>query len=161
MSRDPFKCYRENDVQSSSAAGVFIQSYDEVIRLLHSAARAIEAGDIEKKTQDLNRVLTFIINLQGALDFGRGDEAANQLNRFYSLARKQVFEGSARLKPGLLRQAAAYFAEVRKVWEAVRATGSGRQPLGPPPSPQAVSSRMPQEPAPAMTGASSVIDWKG
>ncbi len=163
MNRDPFKSYRESAVYSFSTADIFIQCYDEVIRLLHSAARAIEAADIEKKTHDLNRVLAFIVHLQGALGFEPGGEAGQWLNHFYGLVRKQVFEASVQLRPDLLRQAARYFADVRKMWEELRAMDSANPAGISAYSPQDDPFRTPQKVAPAlapdMAGTSSPTDW--
>ena len=150
MKNDPFKTYRANTVRGSSAADIYVQCYDEVIRLLHSAARAIEVGNIEKKTLDLNRVFAFIVHLQAALDLAQGGEAVRWLNHFYVLVRKQIFEGSARLDPGQLRQAAGYFACVRKTWEEARAMSSGQPASNPALSPQSIPFQSPQEVAPAI-----------
>lgn len=136
MNTDPFRSYRENTVRGSIAADIYIQCYDEVIRLLHSAARAIDAGEIEKKTRDLNRVLAFIVHLQAALDAVQHDESVGWLSQFYVLVRKQIFEASARLSPDLLRQAAGYFADMRKLWEEARTMSAGKPASNPSLSPQ-------------------------
>lgn len=163
MSTDPLKIYRQNTIHGSSVADIFIQCYDEIIRSLHGAARAIEAGDIERKTHDLNRVLAFVVHLQAALDFEHGGEAAQWLNHFYVLVRKQIFDGSARLSPDLLREAAQYFADVRRVWEEGRAMNSGNPATSPSVSPQNVSLHSPREVVPTltpdMTETSSHSDW--
>lgn len=163
MKSDPLKSYREYTVQSSSTADIFIHCYDEVIRLLHSAARAMEAGDIETKTRDLNRVFTFIVHLQGALDFGQGGKVVQLLDQFYTLARNQAFEASAHLRPDLLQQVAGYFADVRKMWEETRAMGSGNPAVNTALSPQDASSHLPKKVAPAiapdMAGVFPPMDW--
>lgn len=151
MNTDPLKSYRESSVHGSSAADIYIQCYDEVVRLLHSAARAIEAGDIEKKTHDLNRALSFIVHLQSALGVARGGEGVRWLTHFYLLVSKQIFEGSARLEPELLRQAAGYFVEVRKTWEEVPTINSQNPASNPSPSPHDNQSQSPQTAAPAIT----------
>lgn len=163
MNTDPFKSYRENSVCGSNTADIYIQCYDEVIRLLHSAARAMEDGAIEKKTQLLNRVFSFIVHLQAALRPAQGNEAAQWLNRFYVLMRAQIFEGSARLDPASLRQAAGYFAEVRKNWEESRAMGSGSPASNPSTAHYSVLLRSSQKVAPAIasdvTETSSHNGW--
>jgi flagellar secretion chaperone FliS len=118
---DPRKAYRQNAVQSASVADVFIQAYDELSIALHSAALAVEARDIEKKTQDLNHALALLIHMQGGIDFERGGEVAHTLNRFYTLIRKEIFKASCRLDAEGLRQAAAHVMEVRKIWEEAQA----------------------------------------
>lgn len=116
-SGDPRKAYRITAINSESAADVFIQLYDQLAGLLHSAATAIDAGDIEKKTTVLSRAFTVLIHLQGALDFERGGEVALNLNQFYKLIRSEVSEGSVKLDANKLRQAAAHLGELRNVWE--------------------------------------------
>ncbi|MEJ2007783.1 MAG: flagellar protein FliS [Acidobacteriota bacterium] len=162
MNNDPFKSYRANTVRGTCMADVYIQCYDEIIRLLHSAARAIESGDIEKKTLNLNRAISFIAHLQAALDLAPGDESIQWLNHFYVLVRKQIFEGSARLDAGQLRQAAGYLAEVRKTWEEAR--GRSSEPASSPTlSPHDRPFHSPQEAAPAiasdMPETSSHTGW--
>lgn len=114
---DPRKAYRVAAIQGGSLPDVFIQAYDRVAVLLHSAASAIDSRDIEKKTVDLNRALEIIFHLQNALNLEKGGEVAQTLSSFYSLIWREVIKGSARLDAGVIRQAAAHVAEVRKVWE--------------------------------------------
>jgi len=163
MNSDPFKSYRANTVRGSIAADIYIQCCDEVVRLLHSAARAIEAGNIQKKTDDLNRVFAFIAHLQAALDLAEECDAVRWLNHFYLLVRNQIFEGSARLDPAKLRQAAGYFADVRKTWEEARAMSSPQPARNPALTPHDRSLRSPRQAAPAtasdMAEASSHTGW--
>ncbi len=118
---DPRKAYRQSAIQSDSVADIFIQAYDQLASLLHSAALAVKARDIKLKTRELDRALTLIVHLQGAIDFERGGEVAHTLNRFYVLIRREVFKASCRLDAEGLRQAAAHVMEVRNVWEQAQA----------------------------------------
>jgi flagellar secretion chaperone FliS len=118
---DPRKAYRQSAIQTESMADIFIQLYDQLSSWLYSAALAVEARDIHKKMADLSRALTILTHLQGALDFKRGGEVAVNLNQFYKLVRKEIFEGSVKLDPALLRQAAAHVIEVRNIWEQAQA----------------------------------------
>lgn len=131
---DPRKAYRQASIQGGSLPDVFIQAYDRVAVLLHSAAASIESRDIEKKTADLNRALEIIFHLQGALNFEKGGEVAQTLSRFYSLIWREILKGSAKLDAGIIRQAAAHVAEVRRVWEQSLAIGPANNapPAAPP-----------------------------
>ncbi|MGH9403986.1 MAG: flagellar export chaperone FliS [Terriglobia bacterium] len=156
---DPRKAYRQASIQGGSLPDVFIQAYDQVTILLHSAARAIEVRDIEKKTADLNRALEIIFHLKDALNFEKGGEVAHTLNRFYSLIWREIMKGSVKLDAGIIRQAAGHVAEVRKVWEqslAISAAiasdaakaASSNAPSGKPSSAAAFSTTPLPEPAP-------------
>ncbi|MGH9351140.1 MAG: flagellar export chaperone FliS [Terriglobia bacterium] len=125
---DPRKAYRHASIQGGSLPDVFIQAYDRVALLLHSAAGAIEARDIEKKTADLNLALEIIFRLQDALNFEKGGEVAQTLNLFYSLIWREIMKGSIKLDAGIIRQAAGHVAEVRKVWEQALALSSAAAP---------------------------------
>jgi flagellar secretion chaperone FliS len=118
---DPRKAYRQSAIHSENAADIFIQLYDQLASLLYSAATAVEARDIEKKTGDVSRALTILVHLQGAVDFQRGGEVGLNLNRFYKLVRREVSEGSVKLDAGRLRQAAAHVLEMRNLWDQAQA----------------------------------------
>ncbi|MGH9325779.1 MAG: flagellar export chaperone FliS [Terriglobia bacterium] len=131
-----WKAYRQRAAQTEDAASILIEAYDRIISLIYSAARAIEARNIEKKTEDLRRAFTFIAHLENGLDFKRGGEAARMLGRFYALSRKDIFNASVRLDVQALSKAAEGFAEVRGIWEKARSFSVGSSPnlaSGPPP----------------------------
>lgn len=125
MTAEPWKAYRRHAAQTENAADIFIQAYDRIISLIYSATRAIEDQNIEKKTEDLKQVFTFIAHLESGLDFERGGEAAQVLSRFYALARKEIFKASAQLDAAALSKTAEHFAEVRKIWEKAQALSAG------------------------------------
>ncbi|MGH9398498.1 MAG: flagellar export chaperone FliS [Terriglobia bacterium] len=124
MTTDPRKAYRQQQIQTGSLPDIFVHAYDRVVSLLHSAAAATEARDIETKTLDLTRALNIIVHLQGALDFEHGGEVARNLDRFYTLLRGEIFKGSAKLDAATLRQAAGHVVEIRKIWELAQALDS-------------------------------------
>jgi flagellar protein FliS len=131
---DPRKAYRQSAIQTENMADVFIQLYDQLSGVLHSAALAIEARDIHKKIADVGRALTILVHLQGALNFERGGEVAVNLNQFYRLVRKEISEGSVKLDATLLRQAAAHIIEIRNLWEQAQALTLRQAATAPPAS---------------------------
>ena len=118
---DPRKAYRQSAIHSENAADIFIQLYEQLSSLLYSAASAVEAQDIQKKTEELNRAFTILLNLQGALDFERGGEVALSLHHFYRLVRREISEGSVKLDAEKLRKAAGHVLEMRNLWEQAQA----------------------------------------
>ncbi|HTV53602.1 MAG TPA: flagellar export chaperone FliS [Terriglobia bacterium] len=148
---DPCKAYRQSAIHSESTADIFIQLYDQLSSLLHSAALAIEARDIEKKTADIGRAFTILIHLQGALDFERGGEVAVNLNQFYKLVRNEASEGSFKLDAALLRQAAAHVGELRGIWEQAQALTLRQNP----PAAAVTSDRSPSQSRPRAPSFSS------
>ena len=81
-------------VEGSSPVGLVVALYDNALKSLHRARRAIETNDVELRTRYLNHVLCIIAHLQGTLDLERGGEVASTLERFYSYARAGILEVS-------------------------------------------------------------------
>lgn len=137
---DAGKAYRQHLIQSESLPDIFIQAYDRIVTLLHAAAAATEARDIEAKTHHLNQAFDILGYLQGALDFEHGGEVAAWLNRFYALLRRDVFKASVALDAGGLRRAADQTVAIRRIWEQAQgisgqaAAAGVQQPQAVPPS---------------------------
>jgi flagellar protein FliS len=91
--------------------------YDGAIAFLHRAIAAMEAHDIEKKCQHLNRALAIIIQLEGTLDFEQGDEAARTLQAFYMYARAQAQQANVENSTEILRELIEHFTALRAAWQ--------------------------------------------
>jgi flagellar secretion chaperone FliS len=129
---DPGRTYRQLAAQGASPVGLVIQSYDQIVNALYRAARAMEAGNIEKKTDELNHALALLSRLQNALDFKTGPKVARALERFYNLARARMIEASAKNSTLILNQIAEDFLSLREAWrqveQSVAASGGTPQP---------------------------------
>jgi len=122
----PARTYQQNATYGASPVQLVVLLYDAALRSLHRAAQAIEAGDIEKRTQALNHVLAITAELQSALDFRQGGEVAQNLNRFYELTRQQILQASVAKSKPLVEGLIAQFSALREAWEEVeRASAPG------------------------------------
>jgi flagellar protein FliS len=90
--------------------------YDNALKSLHRARRAIEAKDIERRTHHLNHVLSIIAHLQGTLDLERGGQVARTLSQFYAYARAKTLEVSLTNSLEKLTELAAHFSSLRGAW---------------------------------------------
>ena len=116
---NPARAYQQNAAFGASPVELVVLLYDAALRSLHRAAKAIDAGDIEKRTAALNHVLEVAAELQAALNFERGGEVAQNLNGFYSAVQKQVLEAGVRnSRPGL-EALISQFASLRDAWAEV------------------------------------------
>jgi flagellar secretion chaperone FliS len=124
MKANPARTYRQLSAQGASPVGLVIQAYDQIVGALGGAIRAMLDRDIEKKTKELNHALTLISHLQGDLNFEAGGEVARVMERFYTAARAQILEASAKLSPEILQQVITQFASQREAWEKVEKANS-------------------------------------
>jgi flagellar protein FliS len=90
--------------------------YDGAITFLNRAVAAMEAHDIQKKCNHLNRALAIIAQLEGSLNFESGGEVARTLKSFYVYARTQALKANLQNSPEMLRALIGEFATVREAW---------------------------------------------
>src|SRR5437763_16538148 len=81
--------YREREVMSASPEKLVVITFDHVLVNLRRARMAIEAGNIELRTQALGKAREGIIELLVSTDSDRGGEIADTLRAVYSYALKE------------------------------------------------------------------------
>jgi len=103
-------------VRGASPVRLVISLYEQAIEDLRRAAIALDAGEIEKRTSEINHALLVIAQLQGSLDMERGGEVARNLARFYGVVRAGLTEAQIKQSPILLEQQISQLTEVREAW---------------------------------------------
>ena len=128
MKKDVARNYLEVSVESSSPLKLVVWLYDIAIEALKAASVALEAGDAEKRTHQVNRAMTAIGELQGALDFENGGEVATQLARLYTHSRRKLYEAHSQASPEALAELTGELESVRDAWKQVERSVDGTQP---------------------------------
>jgi flagellar protein FliS len=80
---------------------------------------AIAAGDIEARTAALQHSLSVLEQLHGQLEFQKGGEVAQQLDRFYSIIRGKILEAQIKCSTAVLEQGMGFMADLRSAWKQV------------------------------------------
>jgi flagellar protein FliS len=106
-----------------------VMLYDGAIKFLRLTAHSIESGDIPKKAEHVNRALDILNYLQGILDFDKGGEVAQTLDKLYTAVSIKVLKASASLDSQGMRSAAELLAPVRDSWAVVADAKSARPPV--------------------------------
>ena len=119
MPFDPASAYRRNAARGLTLTGLVVQAYDQIVNSLNRAIRAIEARNIEQKTDHLNHALTLIAYLQAGLDFEVGGEVAKSLERFYNVERAEILKASLELSTQILQCSVERFLTMREAWQKV------------------------------------------
>lgn len=141
MKRNPARDYLHLTASSASSVGLVVLLYDLVLEALHRALQALEEDDTEQRTAELNRAIAALGELQGSLDFTRGDEVARWLGHFYTRARGKIIEAHIKASEEILRQLAAEFLSVREAWQQVEQSVTAPVALPPPAPTNAAASR--------------------
>jgi flagellar protein FliS len=112
----PAHTYRQFSVQGASPLGLVVMLYDGAIAALQRVVKAIEAHDIQRKCDQLNRAMAIIVQLEGTLNMELGGEVAKSLKAFYLYARGQMMKANIENSPQVLRSLIEKIAGLRESW---------------------------------------------
>lgn len=119
MIKDPARAYRESAVRGASPVGLIVILYEEIIRSIRRAQRAVTAGKIEERSNALTHALEVIGHLQGVIKFDQGGTLAQELVTFYTLTRAKLLEANVKPQDKLLEDLAGEFAKMKEAWQRV------------------------------------------
>lgn len=103
-----------------------VMLYDGAIKFLRLAAADIEANEIMKKGEHVNRALDILNYLQNILDFEKGGDVARTLDHLYTSVSVKVLKASASLDATAMRTAGELLVPVRDSWASVAEAKSPR-----------------------------------
>lgn len=111
--------YRKRAVEGASPVGLVVLLYGGAITGLMRAIGAVEVNNIEKRVNELNKVLAILAELQGTLDFDKGGAVSQQLEKFYVIMRSQVLEASIKNSKSLLEELVKNMTGIKEAWQQV------------------------------------------
>src|ERR1700681_2732213 len=111
--------YRQRSVEGASPVGLVVLLYGGAITGLMRAIGAVEVNNIEKRVNELNKVLAILAELQGTLDFDKGGAVAQQLEKFYVVMRAQVLEASIKNSKTLMEELVKHMTGIKEAWQQV------------------------------------------
>lgn len=117
--------YRETSARGANPVRLVICLYEQAIEDLRRALLALEKGQIEIRTKQINHALMVIAQLEGSLDMQQGGEVAQNLAKFYAILRRGLTEAQMKQSATLLQEQIAQLVTVHEAWlEVERATES-------------------------------------
>ncbi len=119
--------YHRRALEGATPVGLIVLLYQAAVVSLRRGIAAMEAGDIEVRTQALNRVLALVGELKASLNYERGGEVALQFARFYQLADRLVMQASFQQDAQPLRDLLEPMVQIRDAWQQVDALPVGKQ----------------------------------
>lgn len=114
---NPRLAYRQAAIEAATPLGLVVILYDLAIEDFRKAIAAIGAGDIEARTAALQHALSVLEQLQGRLEFEKGGEAAQQLDRFYSMVRGKILEAQIKCSAAVLEEVMGFMTDLRSAWK--------------------------------------------
>jgi len=93
--------------------------FDGLLESLATAKGHIQNGAIVDKGKSIARASRIVLGLQGALDFERGGDLANNLNELYGYVTRRLLYVNARNDLDALDEIYSLMNEIRSAWEGV------------------------------------------
>ena len=93
--------------------------FDGLLESLATARGHIQHNNINEKSKAIARASRIVIGLQGALDFEKGGDLANNLNELYNYVTRRLFHVNAHNDVAVLDEIHGLMREIRDAWEVV------------------------------------------
>jgi flagellar protein FliS len=93
--------------------------FDGLLESLSTARGHIQHKNINEKSKAIARASRIVIGLQGALDFEKGGDLANNLNELYSYVTRRLFHVNAHNDVAVLDEIHGLMREIRDAWEGM------------------------------------------
>jgi flagellar secretion chaperone FliS len=111
--------YRQSAVRGASPVGLIVILYEEVIRALRKAQRALKQNDIEQRALELSHAIKVVGHLQSVLNFDEGGVVAKNLCNFYNAARTAILRANNDRGYDIIESLAGDFSNVAQAWQEV------------------------------------------
>jgi flagellar protein FliS len=111
--------YKETSISTSSPTKLVVMLYQGAIRFLRQAGNDIEAKDLVRKGQSVDRAVAIIQHLQSTLDMKEGRAISQELDRLYTYSLTRILEGSARLERKPIEEAIQLLTTLLSAWEEI------------------------------------------
>jgi flagellar protein FliS len=116
--------YKETTVRTASGGKMIIMLYDEALKQIDYAAKAIDSGS--RKFDEINNSILkaqdIITELMVSLDFEKGGDIAPALFGLYRYFNDQLMEGNLNKDTGPLRSVQRMMNDLRGAWAQVIGT---------------------------------------
>lgn len=110
--------YNRSRVMSSTPAELVVLLYERLLADLRGAALAVRAGDIEGRSQKVQRATDIIFELLASLDRAEGGEIGERLAALYTYMISRLGEASRRTDASVLDELAGHTESLLAAWRA-------------------------------------------
>jgi flagellar secretion chaperone FliS len=110
---------RQGLAGSESPVQLVIPLYEQAAKDVTEALKALRAGDIERRTFELDHAFLVIGQLQATLDMEHGGEVARNLERIYTLVRSRLLQAQIQASAEILEEQIGLLLSLRETWQEV------------------------------------------
>lgn len=119
MNLDARTAYRQGLTGTESPVQLVVLLYEQAAKDIREALKALRAGDIERRTFEIDHALLVVGQLQATLDMERGGEVARNLERFYTMVRSRLLQAQIHASSEILEEQIGLLLSLRETWQEV------------------------------------------
>lgn len=123
-----YNTYQRTQIATADRRKIVVLLYEGAISRLNQAIAAIGTGANEKRTSSITKALDIIHFLNNGLDFERGGEIAQNLQRLYDYVRDIVSEGNISGDVKKLEEAIRLLSMLLDAWKTICTQGNVATP---------------------------------
>ncbi len=122
--------YLVNTVNSASPEQLLLMLYDGAIRFAALAVKAIEEGQVDKRSYYINKTNAILSEFSATLDRSHEAELADNLDGLYSFMQRQLMEANLKNIAEPVKEVKMMLSDLRATWaKAVEINKTGQQPV--------------------------------
>ncbi|HHT49613.1 MAG TPA: flagellar export chaperone FliS [Firmicutes bacterium] len=119
MESNPYKRYRQTQVETAGPLELIIMMYDGAIRFCNQAKGAIQEDNYNEANRLLQRAQDIVDELNFSLNMEAG-EIANRLRSLYDFINSKLIEANVNKDPALIDQMVELLTELRSSWSELQ-----------------------------------------
>jgi flagellar protein FliS len=116
---NPYKRYRQTQVETAGPLELIIMMYDGAIRFCNQAKGAIQEDNYNEANRLLQRAQDIVDELNFSLNMEAG-EIANRLRSLYDFINSKLIEANVNKDPALIDQMVELLTELRSSWSELQ-----------------------------------------
>lgn len=119
LNANPYRVYRETQIQTASGLELVILMYNGAIKFLKQAAQAIEEKQVAPAHNALIRAQDIISELRATLNHEAGGQVARSLDQLYEYMNYRLMEANIHKDLAPVKEVVGMLEELRDTWQEV------------------------------------------
>lgn len=121
---DPYAQYKKTRVETASPAELITMLYDEAVKSLKLAVKAIEDKKPEIAHNNIIKVQDILDELSFSINKEQGGEIAENLLSLYDYMKHQLIEANLKKETTLVKEVCQMVEELRATWQEAAKVGT-------------------------------------
>ncbi len=112
-----YDTYRSTHFEGMDPKRLILMLYDGALKYIRIAKEGIEQGDVQKRGENIGRVIAIVAELNACLDISIQDDSVEFLRGLYTAILVELPKVSIHNDVKILDRSYSYIARLKEIWE--------------------------------------------